>query len=297
MKIFILLFSLLLASSAPAQRAATSDDLQFPEQDVDIMEGEIVWLQGAILHGSPQPYRNPQGPLAAYEQGILNESGELWTFLDTPKGRELRYNPDLRGQRLKVRGWLHRQSKIIEVKEWRSGKHKVRNDDVYEPPPKLPFDPTKAETIESLPPLPLQPLEDSLLQGDLWLQGEGYDLGLQAPGKVGSASPSAESVQLKKLLDELDKELGKRGIPQASAEVKTPPPVTPKVAPKAAPPVKSATGEAPAHPKMKTQSEPAAPKPPPGPPLIDEEGHPVTRPEDFDEALRRELIQEISPQK
>lgn len=299
MKIYLALLFLLLVSPALAQRTPDSDDLQFPEQDTEILEGEVVWLQGAILRGNPQAYRNPEGPLAAYEQGILDASGQLWTILDTPEGREMRYNPDLRGKRLKVRGWLHPQSKIVEVKEWRVGKHKVRVDEDYEPPKKLPFDPTKAETIESLPPLPLRQIEPKTLDEDLWMQGEGYDLGLKSGSKVGSASPTAQSMQLKKLLDELDKELGKRGIPAATPEVTAPSSRSPE--PSA--PVKQATGEsrispqAPAHSNRPPRMEPPAPKRPPGPPLTDEEGNPVTRPEDFDEALRRELIQEITPKK
>lgn len=291
--ICLLLLAFLLALPAPGQRPASSNDLQFPEQDLDAMEGEIVWLQGAILRGSPQKYRNPQGPLAAYEQGILDENGTLWTFLDTPEGRELRYNPDLRGKKMKIRGWFYPQSKIIEVKEWQAGKHKVRINEEYEPPEKLPFDPVHAETIESIPPIPLQPIEDSILKGDLWLQGEGYDLGLHSGGKIGAASPSLDTLQLKKLLDDLDKELGRRGIHPTTQEVQSSPsPALPVV-----PFIKPATSESLNPIVVPSPTEVTVPKPPPGPPLLDEEGHPVTRPEDFDEALHRELIQQIVPQK
>ena len=293
MMIFLLLLSLSLVSPAPAQRPATSNDLKFPEQEIETMEGEIVWLQGAILGGNPQQYRNPQGPLAAYEQGILDENGALWTVLDTPEGRELRYNPDLRGKKMKIRGWFHPQSRIIEVKEWQAGKHKVRINEDYEPPERLPFDPVHAETIESIPPIPLQPIEENILKGDLWLQGEGYDLGLHSGGKLGPDSPTVDSLQLKKLLDELDKELGRRGIPPATKEIQTPPS---RVLPMA-PIVKPATGNSMIPIMVPSPTEVTVPKPPPGPPLLDEEGHPVTRPEDFDEALHRELIQQIVPQK
>ena len=102
------LIALLTATShlwaQPASKLGpTARDLEPPVQDLETLKGEIVWLQAVLLRGDPTPYRDPRMPLAAYEQGILDEEGKMWTILDTPKGRELRYNPDLRGQRIEVR--------------------------------------------------------------------------------------------------------------------------------------------------------------------------------------------------
>jgi hypothetical protein len=293
----ILLVAILSAAFLPAssaQRPPGSQDFKPPAQDLKDLEGEVVWLQGAILHGSPAPYRNPAGPLAAYEQGLLDEEGQLWTLLDTPRGRELRYNPDLRGKRIKVKGWLYPKSHIIEVQEWKSGKHKVRADEGYEAPERLPFNPLHAETIETIPPIQIETLDSSILKDDLWKMGEGYDLGIQLEGSSSPSSSLPETSQLKQMLDDLEQKAG-----EAMRGKMNPP------AQESGTNLQSATGtsiHSPEEPRKATLPPPSQPpkesiKRPPSPPVLNEQGKPLTRPDEFDSALQKELIDQIAPQK
>jgi hypothetical protein len=282
---------------ASAQRIPTEEDLQLPDQDLQEIQGEVVWLQGAIYRGSPQPYRDTGQPLAAYEQGILDETGQLWTILDTPKGRELRYNPDLRGKRINIKGWLHSRSRILDIKDWKTGKHQVRADEEYEPPPKLPFDPFKAETIESIPPIPLKQVDDEEISQDLWLMEEGYDLGVKrSPAKIKSGSPTAESKEIKRLLDTLDQNLKKQLLPPTNETLKGSSPIA---IPGATPTLNlpSAIQEEPALPSTGRKIGEVVLPPPPPAPLTDDQGQPLTNPEDFDKILQKELIQQIAPKK
>jgi len=286
MVIFLVsVFAIAGMNEIQAQRIPQEADLEPPLADLYPLEGEVVWLQGAIKRGNPAPYRNPDSPLAAYEQGILDETGQLWVVLDTPKGREIRYNPDLRGKMVKLLGWIYPDSRIFEVKEWQMGKHKVRIQEGYEAPPRVPFNPEQAETIESIPPVSLKPIDESLLNQDLWMQGEGLDIHSRNGKQPQDVGVSSESESIQKLLDDLNKGLNR--VPQPAT---------------ASGGLKSATGQILPVPADKAHLFPqAVPQPTPGrtlaPPLTNEQGQPLTRPEEFDAILQKELIQQIVPQK
>lgn len=279
------LLGLVLAPAAVvAQRTPTSSDLKPPIEDLSEIEGEIVWLQGAILRGSPAPYRNPSGPLAAYEQGLLDDEGQLWTMLDNPEGRELRYNPDLRGKKVKIRGWFHAKSYILEVYQWFVGNHPVRADAGFEPPEKKPFNPSMAELIETIPPIPLEPIPGMVLKDDLWLLEEGLDLGIRQSGPPAPTAPTEEAERLKRLIEDID--AGPEPLSDPSAIPEEPPLSMPAPRPE---------------PQGFTPDVPVAPPPPrptpvPAPPLLNDQGQPLTTPDEFDEALQRELIQQIKPE-
>ncbi len=280
-----LILANLAASQAQPPRTPGAKDFAFPKQDLEETEGEVVWLQGAILRGNPAPYRNPREPLAAYENGLLDDQGELWTFLDTPKGRELRYSPDLRGKRVYVDGWIHPKSRLLEVESWRVGKHKVRTQEEFEPPEKLPFNPNRAETIESIPPIPLLKVEENSLLQDLWLLEEGYDTGIRANSGGGATSGTNPSDGIDRFLDDLQKNLNPKS--GGSANNQEP---QPESTPTAAPPqTEKPTEVPPPKPLSEAPNETSAP---PGPAP---KGEPVNSPEEFDAALQKELIEQISP--
>lgn len=276
-------------------RTPSAQDFAFPKQDTEEKEGEVVWLQGAILRGNPAPYRNPKEPLAAYENGLLDDQGELWTFLDTPKGRELRYNPDLRGKRVYVDGWIYAKSHILEVESWRVGKHKVRTIEEFEPPEKLPFDPNRAETIESIPPIPLQKIDDGSLLQDLWLLEEGYDTGIRENRAVGSATETNRAGGIDRLLDNLEKSLKLKSSGSQAGAAPQPPTQS---APESMENEKSAPSPSTGPPK-EPSVEPGeqGPGTPPTTQGASPRQAPVSSPEEFDAVLQKELIDQISPGK
>ncbi|MCB9783960.1 MAG: hypothetical protein H6751_13425 [Candidatus Omnitrophica bacterium] len=182
----------------------SAQDFEFPLQDLDEIKGEIIWLQGGLKRGDPTPYQNPLVPLAAYEQGLLDRDGNLWTFLDNPKGRELRYNKQLRGKEVTVKGWLYDKTQIVEVYSWRDSQaHPVRLDMEYPEPVKVPFEPDKAETIEPIPPVNPEVPGKGMIGEDMWKQKEGLDLieGKEvAPPSLPDSGQEADL--LKRFLDE-----------------------------------------------------------------------------------------------
>ncbi len=166
-------------------------DFELPLQDLDELEGEIIWLQGGLKRGDPSPYRNPRVPLAAYEQGLLDRDGSLWTFLDNPKGRELRYNKKLRGKGVSIKGWLYDKTQIIEVYSWEdSQSHPVRPDAAYPEPFKVPFQSEVAATIEPIPPVTPEIPGKEMIGEDMWKQKEGLEL---MDGQPEQALPLLES--------------------------------------------------------------------------------------------------------
>lgn len=278
-------FAFACLTGAWAQRVPQESDLEPPLSDLYPLEGEVVWLQGAIQRGNPAPYRNPDTPLAAYEQGILDETGQIWVVLDTPRGREIRYNPDLRGKMVKLLGWIYPKSHLFEVKDWQIGKHKVRIQEEYEAPPKLPFKPEQAETIEAIPPISLKRIDEGLLNQDLWMQGEGLDVHSGNGAQLKDASATIETESIQKLLDDLNKGLNR--LPGAATAPAT---------------LKSASGDLWSVPSGSVNPiQKVLPLPTPSrtlaPPLTNEQGQPLTRPEEFDAILQKELIQQIAPQK
>lgn len=265
----------------------TARDLEPPRQDLETLEGEVVWLQAALLRGDPTPYRDPRMPLAAYEQGILDEEGRMWTILDTPKGRELRYNPDLRGQRIKVKGWLYPESKIINVQTWGDSQaHPVRVNESYPQPKKIPFDPSKAEPIETIKPVAPETLQPDLLDNSLWKIQEGTDL-----GRIGPATPTLQilDTQDSARFHEILQESGLLPAPaegiQKSQE---------SLGQGTSKEIREEISGIP----LQATSSPAVPKlPTPAPSLspqtkiLNEEGEPLARPEEFDEALQKSLFE------
>jgi hypothetical protein len=257
------------------------EDLKFPLKDLEEIPGEVVWIQGAVLRGDPRVYRNPHGPVAAYEQGLLDEEGMVWTFLDTPHGRELRYNPELRGQQVEIRGWAYPQTRIIEVHSWQdSNRHPVRVREDFPEPEKIPFDPTKAERIETIRPAAPSKISPDLLDRGMWEIQEGMRIdttGEALPTPI-PLSPGAE--ELNRLLEE---------DPPADREPpdQEPPNVAPQPLPEALPP------------SLPGQTNVTPPPPPPGrglppspqPRILNPEGQPLASPEEFDAALQKALLE------
>ena len=186
----------------------TDQDFEFPLQDLDEIKGEIIWLQGGLKRGDPSPYQNPLVPLATYEQGLLDRDGKLWTFLDTPKGRELRYNKQLRGKVVVVKGWLYDKSQIIEVYSWKdSQSHPVRLDVEFPNPLRVPFEPEKAETIEPIPPVSPEVPGKDLIGEDMWKKREGLDLlHSEFDSPIPLPTPSQEGDRLRQFIQESQKE-------------------------------------------------------------------------------------------
>ena len=259
-------------------------DLEPPRQDLTTLEGEIVWVQATLLRGDPTPYRDPQIPLATYEQGILDDEGNLWTILDTPNGRELRYNPELRGQRVELEGWLYSDAKIINVKSWGdSQSHPVRVDEDYPEPERIPFDADKAERIESIKPTAPKSIRIDLMDKSLWRIQEGTDLG-DTSGPPGVQVPESEgSGRFQEILQ--DEGL----LPSATEEI---------------PEGEESSGDGlPDDPAAGSSSggsasfQPPPKIPTPGQPtnlqskILNERGEPLARPEEFDDALQESLFE------
>jgi len=198
----------------------TAEDFEFPLQDLEEMKGEVIWLQGGLKRGDPSPYQNPHLPLAAYEQGLLDREGNLWTFLDNPKGRELRYNKLLRGKVIEVKGWFYDRTQIIEVYSWKdSQSHPVRLDVNFPEPIKVPFESDKAETIEPIPPVNPEIPRKETIGEDMWKQKEGLEL---IDGDIEDSLPVPESTQDADLLQRFleESELGEP--PQTEANEPAP---------------------------------------------------------------------------
>lgn len=265
--------------------APTARDLEPPIQDLETLEGEIVWLQAVLLRGDPTPYRDPRVPLAAYEQGILDEEGRMWTILDTPKGREIRYNPELRGQRIELAGWLFPESRIVNVHNWADiHSHPVRLDENFPEPEKIPFDPSKANPIETIKPTAPILIEPDLLDNSLWKIQEGTDLGMTVPAAPPEAPLAAEgSGRFQEILQE-------EGLLPTPTEDSDPTAAEPEMEPfemniESPSPFESGSTKAPV--------PPAPPAPPTGlqSKILNEQGEPLARPEEFDEALQRSLFE------
>ena len=267
----------------------TEEDFKLPLQDLEELEGEVVWLQGALTKGDPTPYRNPIGPVAAYEQGLLDDGKELWTFLDNPKGRELRYNPELRGQRIIVKGWKYPQSKILEVYTWEDkSRHPVRMDEEYPEPERIPFDRERAERITSIKPVEAARVSEKLIDKTNWELGEGKVLSLDPTVSSASLVPTLEAEQVRNLLhmDKLAPATEERILP-ATKEM-PPNPQEPVGAEKGV--RAEGGGVAPS-----TSTPPSRKIQEPLPPLElkpkGQEGEPLVTPEEFDRALQRSLVE------
>jgi len=268
-------------------RPAHSLDFKPPLKDMQSIEGELVWLQGALLSGNPAAYRNPSGPVAAYEQGLLDGEGQLWTFLDTPRGRELRYNPDLRGQSITVRGWQYAKSKILDIHDWSAAGHLVRIQDQYDLPDKIPWDPEGAERIESIAPIPLIRLDQKILGEDLWLTEEGEDLGLGAVETTAFDQASGGDLDLGQLVREWEESTKETGAEAGETpSVPTHDPLTKRNLESTGEPMPAGSGTS--KEEIPISADRALP-------LSRGEGRPLTRPEDFYDDLQNELIDEISP--
>jgi hypothetical protein len=276
-------------SGSPARRV-TDQDFKLPLQDLEELEGEVVWLQGALSKGDPIPYRNPIGPVAAYEQGLLDDNQELWTFLDNPKGRELRYNPDLRGQRIVVKGWQYEKSKILEVYSWEDRhSHPVRLNEEFPEPERIPFDPEKAESIEVRSPVRVMSVSRELTDRSLWETGEGTVLQID-PNQVGPLLKSSTAE------GQMDRLLGAE-VPASASPVAAPPAVEPSPSEPAAPekPGNKDTEDSvprPETPRPPERKPSPADRPSPIEPVQPSiGGEPLTTPEEFDEALEESLIE------
>lgn len=265
-------------------------DFEFPIQDLRELKGEIIWLQGGLKRGDVTPYRNPLVPLASYEQGLLDAEGNLWTFLDNPKGRELRYNKLLRGKSVAVKGWLYDRTQIVEVYSWSDAQsHPVRSDTGYPEPIKVPFNPYVAETIEPIPPVTPEFPADDLLGEDMWKIREGLEL-LDGSEGLPNLSPEAseEGDRLRQFIEESMN-------PEAPASPSSPAPTQP--GPEGIPPVEATPDRVDL--RLQDEVRSAAPALPPGtsPPPADVETvnegieRGLTDPEEMFDASRRALLE------
>ena len=276
--------------SGISPRRVTDQDFKLPLQDLEELEGEVVWLQGALSKGDPIPYRNPIGPVAAYEQGLLDDNQELWTFLDNPTGRELRYNPELRGQRIVVKGWQYEKSKILEVYSWEDrNSHPVRVNEEFPEPERVPFDPEKAESIEVRSPVRVKSVSSELVDKSLWETGEGTVLQIDPGGFLPSLQPRAGEGQMERLLGE--------EVPALAPPVVTPP--SEESAPSQPAPTEIPVDESEDSSQLSPEtSPPAEPQPLPAdrpstrePSQGSAGSDPLATPEELDEALEESLIE------
>ncbi len=92
-----------------AKRQIAADSLQ------QVLEGQVVCISEEMAR---LRHTTPQCKKYGHLLGLKLADGTIWSFFLNPVGRQLRKNPALLGKRLRVKGRLFYDAKIIEVREY-----------------------------------------------------------------------------------------------------------------------------------------------------------------------------------
>lgn|GEM_PF-3654652 len=87
--------------------AAWTQPLQEFEGVVICISEEMAQLRGTA----------PRCQKFGHLPGLKLEDGKIYSFFLNPRGREIRDNPSLLGHRIRVKGRIFREAKIVQV-EW-----------------------------------------------------------------------------------------------------------------------------------------------------------------------------------